>query len=64
MDDGLYAWEDGSVVQVVVVEEIRSIPDHVHGFVGDEDTCVREQGCPITWGESVAQDREWRNKHE
>jgi hypothetical protein len=55
-------WQDGDVVEVTTVEEIRAVPDHVHDFVGDEDTCVREQGCQLTWGERMAQDREWGNE--
>jgi hypothetical protein len=60
--DGLQ-WTDDTIVEVTTVEEIRAVPDHVHDFVGDEDTCVREQECQLTWGERMGQDREWGMDH-
>ncbi len=58
-DDPVIGWSDGETVEVCTVEDVRSVPHHVHDFVGDEDTCVRERGCKLTWGESRAQKREW-----
>jgi hypothetical protein len=59
-------WRDGYTVTVVIEDEVRSVPDHVHDFVGDEDTCTRgkNNGCQLTWGERTAQDREWGMDHD
>lgn len=29
--------------------------EHKHDFVGDEDTCVNDPGCDLTWGEFLAE---------
>jgi hypothetical protein len=58
-DDPVIGWSDGEIVEVYTVEDVRAVPHHVHDFVGDEDTCVREPGCKLTWGEYKAQKREW-----
>lgn len=58
-DDPMIGWSDGEIVEVYTVEDVRAVPHHVHDFVGDEDTCVREQGCQLTWGEYQGQKREW-----
>ena len=44
------AWKDGDIVQVVAIEEIRAVHDHVHDFTGGAMTCTHF-GCPLTWGE-------------
>lgn len=31
--------------------EIVQPPNHEHEFVGDEDTCIVERDCLLTWGE-------------
>lgn len=48
--DPTIGWSDGEVVEVYSYDDVRAVPDHVHDFVGDEDTCVREPGCQLTWG--------------
>lgn len=58
--DPWITWEDGAVVEVYSVLEVQAVPHHEHGFVGDEDTCVRDIGCQLTWGEFKAQNSTWR----
>lgn len=63
--DGLDIWwRDGDAVEVTTVDEVWAVPDHRHDFTGDHDTCVREQGCELTWGEFKQQDREWGMDHD
>lgn len=35
-----------------------SVPEHRHDFVGDSDTCVGIEGCPLTYAEHKAAQRE------
>jgi hypothetical protein len=55
--DGI-PWSDGDVVEVRIVAEIRSVRDHQHDFVGDQDECVGEPSCRLTYGEFKTQKRE------
>lgn len=48
--DPAIAWEDGEIVEVYTTEEVKAVPHHIHDFVGDEDTCVRDPRCQLTWG--------------
>jgi hypothetical protein len=60
MDEGLYAWTDGTTVEVTTVEVFLAVPDHVHDFSGDDMACSRDIECQLTWGERTAQDRKWK----
>jgi hypothetical protein len=57
-------WSDGVVIEVYTMSDVHAVPHHVHDFVGDEDTCVRERGCQLTWGESGGQKREWEMRFQ
>lgn len=48
--DPAIGWHDGEVVEVYRLENVTAVPHHIHDFVGDEDTCVREPGCQLTYG--------------
>lgn len=61
--DGERSWQDTDYIEVTTVTEVRAVPDHQHGFVGDEDTCVRDQNCPLTWGDHLHQTRLWKAEH-
>lgn len=54
-EDEAVSWAEGKVVEVVSMDLVRSVPDHQHDFVGDQDTCTEHPGCPLTWGEYKAQ---------
>jgi hypothetical protein len=41
-------WVDGETVEVYTISEIHAVPDHRHGFVGDEDECVGHYDCRLT----------------
>jgi len=57
--DPSIGWHDGEIVEVYSTDLVRAVPSHIHDFVGDEDTCVAQQGCQLTWGGSCAQDTKW-----
>lgn len=49
------SWDDTASTEVLTLESVRAVPDHVHDFVGDEDTCVAMRSCPLTWYEFLGQ---------
>jgi hypothetical protein len=46
-------WLDTEVVEVRT--PVQAVPHQVYDFVGDEDTCVRNHGCQLTWSEYLSQ---------
>jgi len=49
VEDNLFAWEDGTEIEVTSVELVRAVPDHTHAFAISQKTCVRFEGCQLTW---------------
>jgi len=56
--DGAVEWRDQDTVCVVSYDIVRAVSDHLHDFIGDDDEC-QESGCALTYGKSMAQQREW-----
>lgn len=61
-EDDERVWSDADVVEVVRIEKIRAVPHHEHDFVGDADTCVRVEECPLTWGDHKRQQSGWEDE--
>lgn len=57
-------WKDGDCVEVTLVEEIYSVPHHVHSYVGDQDECQAYGGCPLNWRASRTWHEEWKELQE
>lgn len=58
---GDHTWHDGVVVEVTTVDEIMSVPNHIHSFSGDEDTC-HHSGCELRWAMHLRLEDEWRKR--
>jgi hypothetical protein len=50
-----WMWLDEHAVTVTTVEIVQAVPDHRHGFVGDEDECVGLYECRLQWMEHRAE---------
>jgi hypothetical protein len=61
-EDSDRVWWDNDEVEVVTRTLVRAVPDHTHDFVGDQDECVAEKSCRLTYGEHGAQQRMWEQE--
>lgn len=57
--DPVIEWTDGEIVEVYTVDDVCAVPHHVHDFVGDQDTCVGDTDCQLTYGEFRHQKEKW-----
>lgn len=55
-------WHNGMVVEVTTVEEVMAVPNHIHAFVDDEDTCTAMTDCPVTWAMHLRLQDAWRKR--